>query len=255
MIGALAQVASTWLQSRTAKENTDKTIQANKDLAEYQFSKNLEAWKLQNEYNTPSAQMQRFADAGLNKNLIYGQGTPGNAQTIPQYQAPKVEYNYRPPVDPLAVLGAYQDFRMKQAQTKAMEAEATSAPTYFQERAKSMKYREDSDFFDSMMKRIDLEWKSGDYGQDWKDTPTGHKLLQWGGDFGSGVQPTEYQKSQLDYNTARARNEAEKLNYIKAQNEKFSQSTKLMQLEIDNFLTKMWSGILTQGANTILRFR
>lgn len=28
-------------------------------------------------YNSPSAQMQRFKDAGLNPNLIYGQGTPG----------------------------------------------------------------------------------------------------------------------------------------------------------------------------------
>lgn len=32
----------------------------------------------QNEYNTPSNQMQRFKDAGLNPHLIYGQGTNGN---------------------------------------------------------------------------------------------------------------------------------------------------------------------------------
>lgn len=29
-------------------------------------------------YASPAAQMQRFKDAGLNPNLIYGQGTPGN---------------------------------------------------------------------------------------------------------------------------------------------------------------------------------
>lgn len=34
---------------------------------------NLKMWNLQNAYNTPSAQMQRFAEAGLNPNLIYGQ--------------------------------------------------------------------------------------------------------------------------------------------------------------------------------------
>lgn len=32
---------------------------------------NLYTWNLQNEYNSPKAQMQRFAEAGLNPNLIY----------------------------------------------------------------------------------------------------------------------------------------------------------------------------------------
>lgn len=40
---------------------------------------NLELWKLQNEYNTPLAQMQRFQDAGLNPNLIYGQQNMASA--------------------------------------------------------------------------------------------------------------------------------------------------------------------------------
>lgn len=41
---------------------------------------NEKMWDRQNEYNLPSAQMQRFKDAGLNPNLIYGQGTAGNAE-------------------------------------------------------------------------------------------------------------------------------------------------------------------------------
>lgn len=32
---------------------------------------NLKYWEMQNAYNTPSAQMQRFVDAGLNPNLAY----------------------------------------------------------------------------------------------------------------------------------------------------------------------------------------
>ncbi len=36
-------------------------------------------WNKQNQYNTPTAQMQRFKDAGLNPHLIYGQGSNGNA--------------------------------------------------------------------------------------------------------------------------------------------------------------------------------
>lgn len=60
---------------------------ANKKLAQYSFNKNVEMWRMQNEYNAPKAQMKRLQEAGLNPNLIYGKGTVGNAQTMPQYQA------------------------------------------------------------------------------------------------------------------------------------------------------------------------
>lgn len=39
--------------------------------AELQNDYNLKYWQMQNAYNTPSAQMQRFIDAGLNPNLAY----------------------------------------------------------------------------------------------------------------------------------------------------------------------------------------
>lgn len=55
--------------------------------AEKQNEFNLEMWNLQNAYNTPQAQMKRFEEAGLNPNLIYGQGTPGNATSAPQKHA------------------------------------------------------------------------------------------------------------------------------------------------------------------------
>lgn len=48
---------------------------------------NLELWKLNNEYNSPAAQMQRYQDAGLNPNLIYGQqntaSAPASASAAP----------------------------------------------------------------------------------------------------------------------------------------------------------------------------
>lgn len=60
----------------------------NKKLAEQQNQYNIDMWKMQNEYNSPQAQMQRFKDAGLNPNLIYGQGTSGNASSAPQMITP-----------------------------------------------------------------------------------------------------------------------------------------------------------------------
>lgn len=60
--------------------------QQNKKLAQYSFNKNVEMWNMQNAYNAPKQQMSRLQEAGLNPNLMYGKGTPGNAQTMPQYQ-------------------------------------------------------------------------------------------------------------------------------------------------------------------------
>lgn len=52
----------------------------------------LELWNLANQYNLPSAQMQRFRDAGLNPNLIYGQGTSTLADyaSAPGHSAPNM---------------------------------------------------------------------------------------------------------------------------------------------------------------------
>ena len=43
-----------------------------KKLMRYQNTLNIRNWKMQNEYNLPKNQMQRYMDAGLNPNLIYG---------------------------------------------------------------------------------------------------------------------------------------------------------------------------------------
>lgn len=45
---------------------------ANK-LANQQNQRQIDFWNMQNAYNTPKAQMARYAEAGLNPNLIYGQ--------------------------------------------------------------------------------------------------------------------------------------------------------------------------------------
>lgn len=113
--GAIGSIGSTLITSRTARRNTDRTNLANRELAEYAYSKDLEMWKRQNEYNLPKNQMKRFEEGGLNPHLMYGQGTPGNAAQMPQYNAPRQDYNYKPPFDPAMALMQYQDYRQKNA--------------------------------------------------------------------------------------------------------------------------------------------
>lgn len=83
----------------------------NEDYAMYQ-------WHLQNQYNSPAAQMQRYKEAGLNTNLMYGQGTPGNAEApykVGEYDpiSPVVDK-----IKPLAVLNGVMDLGLKKARVE-----------------------------------------------------------------------------------------------------------------------------------------
>lgn len=92
-----------WMASRTAKKNTEMTIQAQKEQAELAYQRQVEFWHMQNAYNSPEAQMRRFGAAGLNPHLIYGQGNAGNASSTPQYQSPNLQYRYAAPAYGAAV--------------------------------------------------------------------------------------------------------------------------------------------------------
>lgn len=67
----------------TKKDMADYSQAAyNYQMQQQQQAFELEMWNLKNQYDSPAAQMQRYQDAGLNPNLIYGQqNVSGN---IPQ---------------------------------------------------------------------------------------------------------------------------------------------------------------------------
>lgn len=55
----------------------------NKEIASWQNDLALSNWTLENQYNSPAQQMQRYLEAGLNPNLVYGAGaSSGNAGNI-----------------------------------------------------------------------------------------------------------------------------------------------------------------------------
>lgn len=78
-------------QNQFNQQLQDREFAFNREQSELEYQRNLEKWNLENAYNSPSAQMQRYIDAGLNPNLIYGSGSAsaGNAQTAPQFTAAK----------------------------------------------------------------------------------------------------------------------------------------------------------------------
>lgn len=137
LISSLLPAVGQWFQGEAerdvARENTDKTIRANRELAEYSYGQDLSMWNRANEYNSPLAQMNRLKGSGLNPNLVYGTGAVGNsAGPQPRYNAPRVEYNYKAGRGGEALaslgsaLGAYQDMELRGAQIDNVRAQTES---------------------------------------------------------------------------------------------------------------------------------
>lgn len=112
LIGGIISAFTQGRQNRLQRQwQQDENLRA--------FERNKEMWDLQNVYNSPAEQMKRFKAAGLNPNLIYGKGTPGNASSAPSYEAAKGMFGYDFPNIGNAIQ-QYQDFMVKNIQMDNM---------------------------------------------------------------------------------------------------------------------------------------
>nr|QJB19105.1 MAG: DNA pilot protein [Microvirus sp.] len=100
--------------------STAMANRSNKELAQYAYSKDLEMWEKNNLYNAPTQQMERLRAAGLNPNLVYGNGTvTGNTSgQTPQFKAPDIK---SAKIDPIQ-LTQFQDLKLREAQTSNTQA-------------------------------------------------------------------------------------------------------------------------------------
>lgn len=66
------------------------TNKAQKELAKYSYDQQRQMIQEQNAYNSPKEQLARYEEAGLNPNLIYGNGasSAGNQSDLAEYKAP-----------------------------------------------------------------------------------------------------------------------------------------------------------------------
>lgn len=85
---AAANIGSQLWQNHTNRKQAERERDWNRENAEWAYQKNMELLKFQLDYNTPVNQMKRFKEAGLNPNLVYGQGSPGNMVSAPNVAAP-----------------------------------------------------------------------------------------------------------------------------------------------------------------------
>lgn len=76
-------IGSLWRYSDSSRNFIAQTA-----LAEQANAHEIAMWKMQNAYNTPEKQMERFKQAGLNPMLAYTQGSNGNASSAPGTHVP-----------------------------------------------------------------------------------------------------------------------------------------------------------------------
>jgi len=81
-INAGAQIVGQGINAIAQSNINKKTRQWNEKMYQQQRQHALQDWTMQNEYNSPEAMMQRFQKAGLNPNLIYGNGATTEAGPI-----------------------------------------------------------------------------------------------------------------------------------------------------------------------------
>lgn len=231
LIGGAIGAGTSLVNNLFANKNIQAQNKANMELANYTYTKDLEMWNKANTYNSPTEQMKRLREAGLNPNLVYGSGA--NAQSsaqIPKFQKPEISKNYLPPLDFMQVLNSYQDFRMKQAQTAAAEAQAKWAPDLKQAQAWNAQQ-------DSVMKTILAGMMGNSY-----DLNINKKPTPW----------QEYQLSNMELGNEKRRQE---LRNMISQRGKLEMDTQYRQKELDNFLTNMWSKIIYGGAGAVSKFK
>lgn len=131
-IGAGSQLASTALNYFSTRSENKKSRRFSREMYDRQFQDNIAFWNMQNEYNSPSRQMQRFKQAGLNPNLLYGGSVTGAAGNADKISTPDVQSaQFRVPDFSgvqgagLTMMNAIYDLQIKQAQVNNLEADNT----------------------------------------------------------------------------------------------------------------------------------
>lgn len=137
LIGTGAGLYDSYQNRKAARENTERTIAANKAEAELAYQRQIQMWNMQNLYNSPEEQMKRFGAAGLNPHLIYGQGNAGNSSGFPQYQPPRIQYRYAAPtygaaiqtiLPTLMAVGTWmQNMRMSETEIQSKQTNTAKA--------------------------------------------------------------------------------------------------------------------------------
>lgn len=165
-ITAAAGLGSTIGQS-IANSNLNKKNRAwQEKMYDQQYQRNVEMWRMQNAYNLPIEQVKRLREAGLNPNLLYGNGSSsaGLAGDISTADVPNtpttVPYDFSQANNGLAsALAMYQNWQMNNLNMDKVKSEQRNidqSTALLQERTYGEQYK-------NKLLGIDLSWADKNY--------------------------------------------------------------------------------------------
>lgn len=121
---ALTSNANVIMASNTSRQDR----KFSREMSDLAWQRNLEAWKMQNEYNLPTnqyaRQLQGLKDNGLNPNLVYGSSSAigGAAGAVSPYKFENLHSTAVPRFSDNDPLGQILSTRLLQTQIQAQEA-------------------------------------------------------------------------------------------------------------------------------------
>jgi len=93
ILGAVGGLASSIFNIAEQRRTNRQSMDFSREMWEKQGKRELDFWNLQNAYNDPKAQMARLEAAGLNPNLVYGNGATTQAASLSPKSAGSVSIN------------------------------------------------------------------------------------------------------------------------------------------------------------------
>jgi len=124
-IAGAAQIASNAINASASGNMNRKNRAFQREVNAQNRAWSLEDWNMQNEYNSPTAQMARFKAAGLNPNLIYGQtNTADGVRNAPAGANEGKPFHLDTDIGSNTV-AAYQNAKLQDETLKNMETQRT----------------------------------------------------------------------------------------------------------------------------------
>lgn len=93
ILGAVGGLASNIFNIAEQRRTNRQSMDFSREMWEKQGQRELQFWNMQNAYNDPKAQMARLEAAGLNPNLVYGNGATTQAASLSPKSAGSASIN------------------------------------------------------------------------------------------------------------------------------------------------------------------
>lgn len=122
VLGPVGNLIGQGINAFTQGTMNRKTRKWSEKMYERQRADSLADYHMQNQYNSPAQQMARLREAGLNPNLVYGNGADATGGVV--RSTSMTPWKPEPPrFDPGSAMAQYVDTRMKEAQIDNLKAQ------------------------------------------------------------------------------------------------------------------------------------